>query len=424
MSRLSVVTLLLWFIPLSLVRAEPEQRLSLTEFLHRVTEANLDLAAARFQVPIAKAQIDVARVFPDPLLTGGVAQLDVSGQSAPLMTTLGVTLPIELGGKRSRRIAVAEAEVSVAEAELFDILRKLRAEAASAYVSSVTARLVLERKEKTLASLDRLVEVNTKRVASGDAGEVALIQSRVESQRYRGEVLTAEADLESADLELRRFLGRAAPARGQKLLVDGDLAIPPRLFDMEVLCQTALKQRPDLLAKRRSEEAAQAKLKLAGSNRWVDVSLNLSWQRSLFSEPFASPQYDALTAQLSLPLPLSRMYRGELLSAKQGVGQTSASYQAAALRAEVEVQQSLVRYKASVQQLALYTQGVVADADRVLAAILYSYQRGGATLLEVLTAQRTVDDVHLAYFAALAEHARQLIAVELAAGLDVNLLVP
>ena len=45
-------------------------------------------------------------------------------------------------------------------------------------------------------------------------------------------------------------------------------------------------------------------------------------------------------------------------------------------------------------------------------------------MLEVLTAQRTVDDVHLAYFAALAEHARQLIAVELAAGLDVNLLAP
>lgn len=424
MSRLGFVTILLWLIPASVLRAEPEQKLTLTEFLHRVTQENLDLAAARFQVPLAKAQVEVAKVFPDPMLTGGVAQLDVSGQSAPLMTTLGVTLPIELGGKRSGRVAVAEAEVSVAEAELFDTLRKLRAEAASAYVASLTVRLVLERKHKTLASLDRLVEVNTKRVASGEAGEVALIQSRVENQRYRGEILTAEADLEAADLELRRFLGRAAPGRGQKLRVDGNLAIPPRLFDMETLCQAALKQRPDLLAKRRSEDSAQAKVRLARRNRWVDVSLNVSWQRSLFSEPFASPQYDALTAQLSLPLPLSRMYRGELFSAKQGEGLAVASYQAAALRAEVEVQQALVRYKAAVQQLALYTQGVVADADRVLAAILYSYQRGGATLLEVLTAQRTVDDVHLAYFAALAEHARQLIAVEQAAGLDVDLFGP
>ncbi len=243
MSRLGFVTILLWLIPASVLRAEPEQKLTLTEFLHRVTQENLDLAAARFQVPLAKAQVEVAKVFPDPMLTGGVAQLDVSGQSAPLMTTLGVTLPIELGGERSGRVAVAEAEVSVAEAELFDTLRKLRAEAASAYVASLTARLVLERKHKTLASLDRLVEVNTKRVASGEAGEVALIQSRVENQRYRGEVLTAEADLEAADLELRRFLSRAAPGRGQKLRVDGNLAIPPRLFDMETLCHAALKQR-------------------------------------------------------------------------------------------------------------------------------------------------------------------------------------
>ena len=156
----------------------------------------------------------------------------------------------------------------------------------------------------------------------------------------------------------------------------------------------------------------------------VDVSLNVSWQRSLYSEPFASPQYDALTAQLSLPLPLSRIYRGELAATEAGRSQAAASYQAAVLRAEVEVKQALVRYKTTVQQLGLYTQGVLADADKVLAAILYSYQRGSATLLEVLSAQRTVDDVYLAYFAALGEHARQLIAVEQAAGLDVDLGPP
>jgi outer membrane protein, heavy metal efflux system len=43
--------------------------------------------------------------------------------------------------------------------------------------------------------------------------------------------------------------------------------------------------------------------------------------------------------------------------------------------------------------------------------------RGGATLLEVLEAQRTVDDVYLAYYQALTDHAHALIAVELAAGI-------
>jgi len=61
--------------------------------------------------------------------------------------------------------------------------------------------------------------------------------------------------------------------------------------------------------------------------------------------------------------------------------------------------------------------GVLADADKVAEATLYSYQRGGATLLEVLDAQRTVNEVYLDYFDALAQHAKALVAVEASAGL-------
>lgn len=393
--------------------------LSFPSYLQKVTRENLDLQAARFGVPIAKAQVEVAKIFPDPVLTGGIAQLDVSGQSAPLMSTLGVTIPIEMGGKRSARISVALAELSVAEAELVDAVRKLRAEAASAYVSALTARLVVDRKRKTLESLHRLVEVNQKRLQSGDIGDVALIQSRVESQRYHAEVLAAEAEEQAADLELARFLGQSSPQKSLRL--EGNLQIPPRHFQADTLAQKARDLRPDLLALKRREDLSHARQTLAARNRMVDVSVNASWQRSLYSEPFASPQYDAVTAQLSLPLPFSRIFRGELLAAAQAKQQAGISYQAAGLRAEIEVRQSLLRYEATVAQLKLYTQGVLADADKVLASILYSYQRGSATLLEVLTAQRTVDDVYLAYLAALGEHARQLLAVQQAAGLDIEL---
>ena len=57
-----------------------------------------------------------------------------------------------------------------------------------------------------------------------------------------------------------------------------------------------------------------------------------------------------------------------------------------------------------------------AYAERVQQATLYTYQKGGATLLEVLAAQRTLDELQLSYYEALAEHARSLVAVELAAG--------
>ena len=82
------------------------------------------------------------------------------------------------------------------------------------------------------------------------------------------------------------------------------------------------------------------------------------------------------------------------------------------------MRQALARYQAAaVRRVELFTGGVLSDADRVAEATLYSYQRGGATLLEVLDAQRTVNEVYLAYYDALADHARTLVAVEQAAEL-------
>ncbi|HNN95593.1 MAG TPA: TolC family protein, partial [Pseudomonadota bacterium] len=95
----------------------------------------------------------------------------------------------------------------------------------------------------------------------------------------------------------------------------------------------------------------------------------------------------------------------------------AAQAEATAVRATVEVTQALVRYRATVERLRLYTQGVLTDAEQVHKAMLYSYQRGSASLLEVLAAQRTVDEVNLSYADALAEHARGLIALERAAGI-------
>jgi outer membrane protein, heavy metal efflux system len=68
-------------------------------------------------------------------------------------------------------------------------------------------------------------------------------------------------------------------------------------------------------------------------------------------------------------------------------------------------------------RLELYRGGMLKDADRVLEARLYAYQRGGASLLEVIDAQRTSAEVYLAYSQALADHARALVNLELASAI-------
>jgi len=400
--------------------AQTSTALSFADFLEAVHRQNLELQSSQHAVAAAEAGIAIAKVFPDPVLSGGLSQVDVSGQSAPLMSSLGLTLPLELGGKRAGRIAVAGSEVRIAQAELGETWQRLRAAAATAYVDALAAELVVARKRHTLESLERLVAVNEKRVQSGDVGDVALLQSRVECQRYRAEVLQADAEARAARLGLRAYLGSAADGTSglaEPPALSGHLTTAPRTFDEAQLQAVALRERPDVQARQRGSEAAQARIALATRNRWIDISLNVSWQRSLFSEPFASPQYDALSAMLSLPLPLSRTYRGELSAAEANARSAAAQAEATIVRATVEVTQALVRYRATVERLRLYTQGVLTDAEQVHKAMLYSYQRGSASLLEVLAAQRTVDEVNLSYADALAEHARGLIALERAAGI-------
>jgi outer membrane protein, heavy metal efflux system len=65
--------------------------------------------------------------------------------------------------------------------------------------------------------------------------------------------------------------------------------------------------------------------------------------------------------------------------------------------------------------LNVFRGGLLRDADRVLEARLYAYQRGGATLLEVIDAQRKSAEVYLAYSQALVDHAHALVTMEEAA---------
>jgi cobalt-zinc-cadmium efflux system outer membrane protein len=404
-----------------------------SEYLAMVGRSNLELAAVRANVPIAAAQIALAKVFPDPAVTFGLGSIDVSGHGAPTAASVGLGQTIELGGKRGARIAVAERGAAGAGTALEDFLRGLRATAASAFIDSLSARLVLDRKRLTLDRLERLVGVNEQRLRAGDIGEVALTQSQVEALRFRGEVVLAEADVRVADLGLRMQVGGPmgagepppADAPGPPasrlptpLTPVGDLALPPRHFDAEALIAEARLARPDVRTRLLALDAARDHIRLAHANRWVDLGVNLGWQHSgAGSGAFAQPAFDALSALLTLPLPFSHVYRGELEGAEASRIQAEAQVAAAELRVEVEIRQSLERYAASLGQIEIYTGSLLSDSEKVLESILYNYQRGGATLLEVLVAQRTTNEVFLAYYDALTNHARALVAVEQAAGI-------
>jgi outer membrane protein, heavy metal efflux system len=396
----------------------PPARVEFPAYVERVLTSSPDLSAAREGVAIARAQIDVAKVFPDPELTAGLTSLDLSHRGSATSAGASLSVPVELGGKRGARVAVARSGLEAAHFDYAEAVRTLRASAVNAFADALHARLALTQKEGVFSNLRRLVAINERRLAAGDVPEVALVQSRVEARQFEADVFTAVGERKALDVALLQLLGPAASAAPAGLDPTGDLRSVASAVDVpRVLAM--VEKRPDVRAATARVDQAGKQVKLEEARRVIDISVGVAWQHNFaVSGEGGSPAADLIGASLSIPLPFSRVYQGELEAARSARRQVESQLESVRARAESEIRQALARYDAAAARVKLYDSGTLTDADAVLEKTLYNYQRGGATLTDYIVAQRTASDVHLAYLDALNERAHALAAVEQASGLS------
>jgi len=394
-------------------------RLEFGEYLRRVLAANPDLRAARASIDVARSQIDVAKVFPDPELTIGMSQYDVTRQGNPTQAGAQVSVPIELGGKRHARVAVAQSALSAAGCDYEDATRTLRGLAGDAFVDALYSRLVVEQKQGALSHLRRLVAVNERRLAAGDIAQVDFLQSRVEAQQYQAEVMDAQGELHAAEVAMAQLLG---PEAEPTFAVVGNLKSAPVALDVPQLL-AAIDKRSDVRAAASRVQGAERQITSEEAKRVVDISLGAGWLHSFAAgRDEGLKAADFVAASMSVPLPFSLIYKGGLEAARNTHRQTQSQLQATRARAQGELRKAVAHFQAAAGRVALYDQGTLSDSLSVLEKVLYSYEHGDATLVEVLIAQRTASAVHLAYLDALADRAHALIAVGQAAGLTEDLL--
>ncbi|MFZ3377538.1 MAG: TolC family protein, partial [Chthoniobacterales bacterium] len=155
-------------------------RLTLRLFINEVARSNVDLAAQRYNVSIAQAQLIAARVSPNPIFSGGGTR-DVSGKQQPATENAGLSQTVEVGGKRHFRVSVATKNLLASSATLEDFFRTLRGTAANAFVDAVASDMIVQQKRKAAESLRGLADLNRLRLKEGDIAEVDYNQAAVDS---------------------------------------------------------------------------------------------------------------------------------------------------------------------------------------------------------------------------------------------------
>src|SRR5215207_8923980 len=83
---------------------DPQQGTSSDDLVRRALRSNGELAAARLEVARARARVRQAGLRPNPTLDFEQTTGRLTGSPGERETSVGVSLPVELGGKRRRRM--------------------------------------------------------------------------------------------------------------------------------------------------------------------------------------------------------------------------------------------------------------------------------------------------------------------------------
>ncbi|HUJ18574.1 MAG TPA: TolC family protein [Nitrospirota bacterium] len=414
----------------TMAAASVSRKVTFREYLQAVEQNSLDLQSQRENVTSAQAGVSIAGVRPDPQLTAGIDSKELYGPNKPnasTATTAGIAITLETAGKHGKRIRAAESNVKLTEANVGDFMRQLDLDSASAFVEACRTQEALARKQSSLQSFQAVVHANETRFKVGDIGMLELRQSRVEADRFAADVTSAGADASAALINLSGLLGKRFDAVFPEGAVDCELKKEPFRFELDDLIRQALENRNDVRVAKAAVENAQANLDLTRANRWIDPVVNVG----LINTPRVNPVYDGAGAvtnspaersqtlglTVTIPIPFSRLQRGELIQAGTASRQARLQLDSILLKADTDVRATYTQYEAAAKNVASYSEHVLSDADNVLDGKRTGYRLGAASLLDLLEAQRTADDVYLSYLQSLADLANATVRLQLSAGM-------
>src|SRR6266542_2304616 len=399
------------------------QGLSSIDLVQRALASNAQLAAVRMDIDRGRGRLRQAGLLPNPTVDFEQVTGRLTGSAGERSTTVGFSLPIELGGKRKRRIELAQAELEAAEAEVADRERRLILDVRVAYIQALAALRELEITAE-INSLDsqtaRFVEA---RVSEGDAAPLEFNVLRVEVDRLRSRRAMIEGRLQAALLLLKN---QAGIPDGQVLRLSEDLDAPVLRNppdSLEAAPEIALRSRPDLRLARLNEEAAQAGLRLARAQATPDVTAFSRYSVGLSSfdqTPVGaiSDKDRLLSFGVIVSLPIFNHNQGAKAEAAAAITQAERQRQFTESLVRAEVASAYARYQAATQTLKTFEEGVINRSNENIRVLRASYQIGAFRITDLINEQRRLMDSQREYTETLAERYRALADLQAALGVN------
>ena len=384
------------------VAATP-RALSLAEAKRIAFERNWDLLASKSNVDLAVAQKIVSREFPNPTFSFNPTQINTDSNPTATAggnsildrnynTTIAVSQLFEIG-KRSVRQASASAGLQAAEASFKDARRTLDLAVARAYIAALLAQANVGIIHQTMESLQHEAKIAETRLNAGDISKSDKAQIEIAAARSELDAEAALSTAKTARIAVEVLLG-SKEARGEWMAVDSIEELVA-----ETMATGPAETRPDLLAAEASLRKAVQDRKLQEAMRIPDPTLTVEYERQPPDQP------NTVGFGISLPLPIWNQNGGNIRAAL--AAQNAAESQVGKVETQIasDISVAEAAYQEAVTRWRRYENNIQPRSAEVLKTISYAYRKGGASLLELLSAERDDNEIRLATAQSMADSA-------------------
>jgi outer membrane protein, heavy metal efflux system len=374
--------------------------LTLQAAVDRALAANPTIVAARLRGAINSAGLAVASERLNPEATVEIEK------EAPKQA-FGFALPLELGGKREKRIAVSQATIRAGDAELAATVAQIRNDVRRAYydVLVADARLSVLRELRDVSQRAR--DTAQTRFEAGDVPRLEVLQADLALAAAENETTATEGVTIAARAKLNAVLGQPLDA-AQPLSTPIDAGGP---VVMSVALERARASSTELTVLDRQIEQQRAKLALAQALRTPDIIPTATLTHD------AQPEFTyGWRAGLAVTLPILTSHKAGVELEQATLNQVMAQRQATELRITGDVTAAAAIAESQRAAYARYQDLILPQAQQVELLAQDSYQLGQtgiATLLQALQASR---DIRLRSIDAVSQFQTALADLERAIG--------
>jgi cobalt-zinc-cadmium efflux system outer membrane protein len=413
--------------------AEPPSlpaHLGIQDALRLFRERGFDLIVADAVVDSTRGDAQIASAIPNPAISGGVGRsFGFDSKQCPGCSALAWSAGVSdqsavfdtLSGKRGLRSRTAELALAVARQSRADAQRTLESMLRQRYLEAVYARDALDLAHESQGRLGHMLALNQARFQHGAISEVDALKVETEKLGADQEAERAEFALADAKYQLAFLLG--VRGRVPDFEVDVDLPryrVPNDLSNATVdsLLELARKQRPDLAAAHLQHERAGTALQSAKRLRFPDLALSLDVSGQGAGTDVSSPP--TLSFGLTLTPPLFYRFQGEVHKAQADVRVQDTLLAKTEAQIVNDVTVALAQFQSTQRRVERAEHGLLDRARRTRDLVQIQYEKGAASLLEYLDAQRMLIDTTQGYLRDLADYWLAVVLIGEAVGLELG----